>query len=253
MGCQAHFTISTYNCTSGAQLLKVISASPSQRFITGRAFFLLPFCLTFPVLCLLTQLQDSSSIMKVHPSKALQAAPWKRRPLLLRARPAETDVSDSPSRCPTSSESTRPRKQAADWTHSKWIPPHHTPLFLLHLLQDFFKQSLLLPTPWDWRISGFCRWKVKVTQSCLTLHDPKDCSTPGSSVHEILQARILEWVTKSTSRGPSWPRDQTHICQHLLHCRRVFYQLNHQGRLKSATGPLLLFPPSQLFSTLSAY
>ena len=35
---------------------------------------------------------------------------------------------------------------------------------------------------------------VKVTQSCLTLCDPVDCSLPGSSVHRILQARILEWV-----------------------------------------------------------
>ena len=36
--------------------------------------------------------------------------------------------------------------------------------------------------------------KVLVTQSCLTLCDPMDCSPPGSSVHGILQARILEWV-----------------------------------------------------------
>ena len=38
-----------------------------------------------------------------------------------------------------------------------------------------------------------------------------DCSTPGSSVHGILQARILEWVSTSFSRGSSWPRDQTHV------------------------------------------
>ena len=36
--------------------------------------------------------------------------------------------------------------------------------------------------------------RAKLLQSCLTLCDPIDCSTPGSSVHEILQARILEWV-----------------------------------------------------------
>ena len=42
-----------------------------------------------------------------------------------------------------------------------------------------------------------------------TLCDPMDCSPPGSSVHGILQARILEWVTTSFSRGSSWPRDQT--------------------------------------------
>ena len=40
-----------------------------------------------------------------------------------------------------------------------------------------------------------------VTQSCLTLCDPMDCSTPGTSVHGILQARILEWVAISFSRS----------------------------------------------------
>ena len=56
--------------------------------------------------------------------------------------------------------------------------------------------------------------KVKeseVAQSCPTLFDPVDCSLPGSSVHGILQARILEWVAISFSRGSSWPRDQTQI------------------------------------------
>ena len=50
-----------------------------------------------------------------------------------------------------------------------------------------------------------------VTHSYLTLCDPMDCSPPGSSVHGILQARILEWVAISSSRGSSWPRDQTHV------------------------------------------
>ena len=40
---------------------------------------------------------------------------------------------------------------------------------------------------------------------------PKDYSSPGSSVHGILQARIMEWVAISSSRGLSWPRDQTRI------------------------------------------
>ena len=48
-------------------------------------------------------------------------------------------------------------------------------------------------------------------QSCLTLCDPMDYSLPGSPVHGILQARILEWVASSYSRGSSQPRDQTHI------------------------------------------
>jgi len=47
--------------------------------------------------------------------------------------------------------------------------------------------------------------KVLVTQSCPTLCDPMDYSPPGSSVHGIIQARILEWVATSFSRGSSPP------------------------------------------------
>ena len=43
--------------------------------------------------------------------------------------------------------------------------------------------------------------RAKSLQSCLTLCDPKDCSPPGSSVHGILQARILQWVAMPSSRG----------------------------------------------------
>ena len=48
-------------------------------------------------------------------------------------------------------------------------------------------------------------------QSCRDLCDPMDCSPPSSSVREILQARILEWVAVPFSRGSSWPRDRTHV------------------------------------------
>ena len=50
-----------------------------------------------------------------------------------------------------------------------------------------------------------------VAQSCPTLCDLMDCSPPGSSVHGISQARILEWVAISFSRGSSQPRDQTQV------------------------------------------
>ena len=50
-----------------------------------------------------------------------------------------------------------------------------------------------------------------VAQSCPTLCDPMDCSLPGSSVHEIFQARGLEWVAISFSRGSSRPRDWTRV------------------------------------------
>ena len=59
-----------------------------------------------------------------------------------------------------------------------------------------------------------CHWllqkgkvKMLVTQMFLTLCDPVDCSPAGSSVHGILQARILEWVAMPFSRRSSQPRD----------------------------------------------
>ena len=54
------------------------------------------------------------------------------------------------------------------------------------------------------------RW-VCILSRVLLFCDPVDCSPPGSSVHGILQARTLEWVAISFSRGSSWPRDQTPI------------------------------------------
>ena len=54
------------------------------------------------------------------------------------------------------------------------------------------------------------KWS-EVAQSCPTLCDSVDYSSPGSSVHGILQARILEWVAISFSRGSSRPRDRTQV------------------------------------------
>ena len=59
---------------------------------------------------------------------------------------------------------------------------------------------------------GWCPFLcVLVTQSCLTLCDPADCSPPGPSVHGILQVRIPEWVAMPFSRGSSWPKDRTQV------------------------------------------
>ena len=51
----------------------------------------------------------------------------------------------------------------------------------------------------------------EVVQSCPTLCDPMDCSPPVSSVHVIFQARVLECIAISFSRGSFWPRDQTQV------------------------------------------
>ena len=50
-----------------------------------------------------------------------------------------------------------------------------------------------------------------VAKLCLTLCNPMDCNLPGSSVHRISQARVLQWVSISSSRGSSWPRDRSHV------------------------------------------
>ena len=55
-----------------------------------------------------------------------------------------------------------------------------------------------------------CEW-VKVAQLCPSICNPVDCSPPGFSVHEILQARVLEWVAIPFSRASSWPRDWTPV------------------------------------------
>ena len=70
------------------------------------------------------------------------------------------------------------------------------------------------------------RMNMTVTQSCLILCDPMDCSPPGFSVHGILQARGLEWVALPSSRGSSPLRDQTQVA---CFGRQILYHLSHQG------------------------
>ena len=79
---------------------------------------------------------------------------------------------------------------------------------------------------WEDRLSfKVCMCVCSVTQSCLTLCNPIDCSPPGSSVHKIVQARILEWVAISSSRGSSRPWDRTCIScagRQFLCCRATW-------------------------------
>ena len=65
-----------------------------------------------------------------------------------------------------------------------------------------------------------------VTQSCLTLCDPMDCSLLGSSVHGDSPGKVLEWVTMPSSRGSFPPRDGTQVSRN---CRQILYWLSHQG------------------------
>ena len=64
-------------------------------------------------------------------------------------------------------------------------------------------------------------WESEVAQSCQTLRDPMDCSLPGSSVHGIFQAIVLEWIAISFSRGSSQPRDRTQVSRSVDRCLTV--------------------------------
>ena len=83
------------------------------------------------------------------------------------------------------------------------------------------------------------------TQSCPTLCNPVDCSTPSSSVHGISQARILEWVAISFSRD--WLRDRTLVYLHLLHCRWILYFWETRASYKAGWTSLSLFSQDCIF------
>ena len=109
------------------------------------------------------------------------------------------------------------------------------------------RQPTRLPHPWDFpgKNTGVdCHFllqcmKVKseseVTQSCPTLSDPMDCSPPGSSVHGIFQARVLEWVANAFSIG-SQEADITEVTEHA--CTHVVY--THNGILFSLQKKVIL-------------
>ena len=63
----------------------------------------------------------------------------------------------------------------------------------------------------DFILLFMCMLHTQSLQSCPNLCNPQDCSPPGSSVHGTSQARIMEWVAISFSRGSSRPRDPTNV------------------------------------------
>ena len=74
----------------------------------------------------------------------------------------------------------------------------------------------------------------EVAQSCSALCDPVDCSPPGSSIHGILQARVLEWVAMSFSRGSSQPRDWTQVSR-IAGRRFTIWAINSQIQYLTAS------------------
>ena len=94
----------------------------------------------------------------------------------------------------------------------KWEGKHKC-FRIVRCITVFSLQHLEVHEGRDHNLSLFLHESVKVlaAQSCPTLCDPMDTSPPGSSVHGLLQARILKWVAIPFSRGSCWPRDWTWV------------------------------------------
>ena len=100
------------------------------------------------------------------------------------------------------------------WRPCTWLL-HLWPITYLEMYKAGRKPSSFTSSafcPKSQKLDSFVIYSsLKVAQSCPTLCNPVDCSPPGSSVHGVLQARILEWVAISFSRGSSRPRDRTQV------------------------------------------
>ena len=97
----------------------------------------------------------------------------------------------------------------------------------------FTKQKQAASQIWPWANpcihgSNLRSYKELAAQSCPTACNPMDCSPPGSSVHGLLQARILEWVAIPFFRGSAQPRGWIWV---FCIASRFLYHLSHQGSL----------------------
>ena len=93
---------------------------------------------------------------------------------------------------------------------------HYVSLYIIHYIVIYTKYTLVFPktsfSPLVRFTQLFCVGvSAKSLQSCLTFCNPVDCSLQVSSVRQVLQARILEWVAISSSTGSSQPRNRTCI------------------------------------------
>ena len=91
--------------------------------------------------------------------------------------------------------------------------------------------------------------KALVAQLCPTLCNPMDSSSPSSSVHGILQARILEWVAVPCSRGSSQPRDSTRVSQ--IASRSAPSEPQWKPNFNQISLDLSYLPSFQVFNKLS--
>ena len=93
-----------------------------------------------------------------------------------------------------------------------WVLSCFSCVWLFATPRTVARQAPLSVGFWIWLLCKiYVKVKVLAALSCLTLCDPMNCCSPGSSVHGILQPRILEWVAFPFSRGYSQPRDRTQV------------------------------------------
>ena len=119
----------------------------------------------------------------------------------------------------------KPEKNNIKFTISESIPLTSQPFIHFfffplakpHFLCNFISYFLIIWDPSSVIPQYVC---VQVAQLRQTLWDSMDCSLQSSSVQEISQARILEWVAVSYSRGSFWPRDLAHVS---CICRQILY------------------------------
>ena len=98
-------------------------------------------------------------------------------------------------------------------------------MIALHIQKAKRKKWTLRSIELSLLVIQVCLCACQVAQSCPTLFDPMACSLLGSSVHGIFQARVLEWVAISFSRG-IFPTQGSN--RSLPHCRQTLYHLSHQ-------------------------
>ena len=114
-----------------------------------------------------------------------------------------------------------------DWSH----PQPQVYIYQVKLLKLSYPQETdqlnlpLVVISWSGTVPTLIWYgcACSICQGCPTLFDPEDCCLPGSSVHGISQASILEWGAISSSRGSSWPRDGTWVSCISCIGRRILY------------------------------
>ena len=129
---------------------------------------------------------------------------------LFRLKPQYLGVEE----CPAHGQGEEMNEWMNEWTLVGWSCRH----------LDFWDGSLSIPSPLC--NQSLSKLQSEVAQSCPTLCDTMDCHLWGSSVHGIFQARVLEWVSISFSRGSSQPRDRT---RSPALQGQMLYHLSYQG------------------------